>query len=133
MKNTLTTQLTPKNYSTWKPQVLKLFKANGFEGYLNDSTTKPPKFIIDDDSTTVSNRAYATWNLIDQNLAAALYAVILPSLSYILSLETCEEIWTTLNCRLQSTNKSWLTQLKNELHNVPTEDIILNTKTMPST
>lgn len=55
----------------------------------------------------------------DQNLSVALFSTILPSiLPYILNLDTCSLIWSTLERRFFSTNGSRVIQLKNELHSV---------------
>ncbi|PKU72184.1 Retrovirus-related Pol polyprotein from transposon TNT 1-94 [Dendrobium catenatum] len=71
----------------------------------------------------VPNPNYQTWILIDQNLFAALYLVISPTLlPYIINLETCADIWKTIERRLQSSNRSRLLQLKNELHQVTMKD-----------
>lgn len=57
--------------------------------------------------------------MIDQNLASALYAIILPTLlPYVLTLETRAEIWQTNGKQLQSTNCARLLQIKNELHSL---------------
>lgn len=54
-----------------------------------------------------------------QNLASALYAIMSPSiLPYILTLDTCVEILSTIERWLQSTNMVGIIQLKYELHNL---------------
>lgn len=65
------------------------------------------------------NSKYQEWVLVDQNLAAALCSmlsqVILP---YVIHLESTSDIWATIERRLQSSNRSRVIHLKNELHNV---------------
>ncbi|KAL0929027.1 hypothetical protein M5K25_000966 [Dendrobium thyrsiflorum] len=78
--------LTADNHHIWKSQLLKLFSANGFDGYLTGATPKPPKQILSDDGTFVPNLLYQTWILIDRNLFDALYSTISSSLlPYVLS------------------------------------------------
>ncbi|PKU84686.1 Retrovirus-related Pol polyprotein from transposon TNT 1-94 [Dendrobium catenatum] len=123
VKAVMNTQLNVDKYLLWKSQVLKLFTANGFEGYLDGSTPKPAKNIVSESRQITPNPQYLTWTLIDQNLAAALYSIISPSLlPYILNLDTCADIWITIERILQSTNRSRLLQLKSELHHISTRD-----------
>lgn len=63
------------------------------------------------------NPLYTYWLLLDQNLLVALLFTISSSfLIYIINLDTFHEIWTTLECRLFSINRSRVIQLKNKLH-----------------
>ncbi|PKU72052.1 Retrovirus-related Pol polyprotein from transposon TNT 1-94 [Dendrobium catenatum] len=79
--------------------------------------------VLASDGTISTNPLYQSWKLIDQNLASALYATISPSLlPYVLNLESCHAIWTTIQRRLQSTNPSKQLQLKSGLHNVQKGD-----------
>ncbi|KAI0500179.1 hypothetical protein KFK09_018388 [Dendrobium nobile] len=83
IKQIVTTQLSNDNYAIWKVQTLKLFSANGFDGYLTRAQQQPPPF----------NADHRLWKLVDQNLASALYSTISPSiLSYILNLSSTQEI-----------------------------------------
>ncbi|PKU69917.1 Retrovirus-related Pol polyprotein from transposon TNT 1-94 [Dendrobium catenatum] len=119
IKNVTAQTLTAENHSLWRSQVLKLFRANGFDGFLTGSTPPPPPQITSNSGQIISNPAYNTWILIDQNLAAALYAIISPSiLPYVLSVNHCSEIWQTLETRLQSCTRSRIAHLKNELHSL---------------
>ncbi|KAI0505062.1 hypothetical protein KFK09_016019 [Dendrobium nobile] len=113
IKHIVTTQLTNDNYAIWKVQTIKLFSANGFDGYLTGSQQPPSE----------SSSDYRLWKLVDQNLVSALYSTISPTiLPYILHLSSAQEIWKTLECRLQPTNRSRVIQLKNTLHNVSMGD-----------
>ncbi|KAI0508127.1 hypothetical protein KFK09_014261 [Dendrobium nobile] len=110
IRSIISITLTADNYPLWRSQVLKIFKANRFDGFLDGTCLCPPST----DPTSVQN-----WVLIDQNLAAALYSIISPSiLPYVLSLEHCSEIWDTIARRLQSSTRSRTIQLRNELHHV---------------
>ncbi|PKU70250.1 Retrovirus-related Pol polyprotein from transposon TNT 1-94 [Dendrobium catenatum] len=116
IKNLVANPLTSDNYPLWRSQVEKIFAANGFQGFLDGSSQKPPQ-----DSSNTSS--YAAWQLLDQNLAAALFSIITPSiLPYVLSLTHCADIWATLTHRLQASNRSRIIQLKNELHNLTKGD-----------
>ncbi|KAL0919184.1 hypothetical protein M5K25_011263 [Dendrobium thyrsiflorum] len=115
IKGIISLTLIADNYPIWRSQVFKLFRANGFEGFLDSSCTFPSPH-TPSSSTTLS---YQTWTLLDQNLAVALYSVISPSiLPYILSLYHCTEIWDTIARRLQSSTRSRTIQLRNELHHL---------------
>ncbi|PKU82967.1 Retrovirus-related Pol polyprotein from transposon TNT 1-94 [Dendrobium catenatum] len=115
--------LNAENFPIWRSQIFKLFKANGFEGFLDGSCPCP------DPSTPTSDTgmSFQSWNHIDQNLAAALYSVISPSiLPYVLSLDHYTEIWDTIARRLQSNTRSRTIQLRNELHHIS-----MKNQTMP--
>ncbi|PKU62867.1 Retrovirus-related Pol polyprotein from transposon TNT 1-94 [Dendrobium catenatum] len=111
----ITLTLTAENFPIWRSQVFKLFKANGFEGFL-DGTCICPNPSNPSSDTEIS---FKNWNHLDQNLAAALYSVISPSiLPYVLSLDHCADIWDTLARHLQSNTRSRTIQLRNELHHL---------------
>ncbi|PKU75385.1 Retrovirus-related Pol polyprotein from transposon TNT 1-94 [Dendrobium catenatum] len=117
IKNVITIQLTPENHLTWKSQILKVFRANCFEGYLDGSTPCPPRQLSSTTGTLTTNTLYSTWMLIDQNLAAALFSTIsAPLLPYVLNLESCSEIWQMIGKRLQLSNRSRILQIKNDLN-----------------
>lgn len=55
----------------------------------------------------------------DQNLVASLCSTISATiLPYCLELESCTDIWSTVEKRLQASNRSRVIQFKNELYNV---------------
>ncbi|PKU80620.1 Retrovirus-related Pol polyprotein from transposon TNT 1-94 [Dendrobium catenatum] len=115
--------LNAENFPIWRSQIFKLFKANGFEGFLDGSCPCPDPT----SSSTEIEMTFKTWNHIDQNLAAALYPVISPSiLPYVLSLDHCTEIWDTIARRLQSNTRSRTIQLRNEFHHLS-----MKNQTMP--
>ncbi|KAI0515759.1 hypothetical protein KFK09_008426 [Dendrobium nobile] len=116
IKNLVANPLTSDNYPLWRSQVEKIFAANGFQGFLDGSSKKPPQ-----ESSSASS--CEAWQLLDQNLVAALFSIITPSiLPYVLSLTHCADIWATLTHRLQASNRSRIIQLKNELHNLTKGD-----------
>ncbi|PKU79283.1 Retrovirus-related Pol polyprotein from transposon TNT 1-94 [Dendrobium catenatum] len=115
IKGIISLTLTAENFPIWRSQVFKLFKANGFEGFLDDSCLCPSPH----HQTMANELSFQTWNLLDQNLAVALYSIISPSiLPYVLSLDHCAEIWETIARRLQSNTRSRTIQLRNELHHL---------------
>ncbi|PKU84066.1 Retrovirus-related Pol polyprotein from transposon TNT 1-94 [Dendrobium catenatum] len=123
IKNIATNTLTADNYSLWRSQVQKLFRANGFEGFLTGATSSPTPTILSGSGQQISNPDYNNWISIDQNLAAALYSVISPAiLPYVLSIDHCSEIWLTLDTRLQSSTRSRIAHLKNKLHFLSMKD-----------
>ncbi|PKU77483.1 Retrovirus-related Pol polyprotein from transposon TNT 1-94 [Dendrobium catenatum] len=123
VKTMVTVQLNTDNHLIWKSQLLKLFAANNYEGYLTGATEKPAKQILGIDGSVRVNPLFTTWMLIDQHLASAIYSTVSASLlPYILNLESTHEIWTTLELRLKSTHRSRLLQLKNELHQLQLGD-----------
>ncbi|PKU80139.1 Retrovirus-related Pol polyprotein from transposon TNT 1-94 [Dendrobium catenatum] len=116
IKSIISLPLTADIYPMWRSQVFKIFKANGFEGFLDGSSRCPSPT---ESSSSSNNFTSQSWNLIDQNLAAALYSIISPSLlPYVLNLEHCCEIWETLDHRLQSSSRSRTIQLRNELNSL---------------
>ncbi|KAI0497283.1 hypothetical protein KFK09_020506 [Dendrobium nobile] len=122
VKSVLNIQLTVENYPLWKSQILKLFTANGFDGYLDGSTPQPSK-LVSNATEIVPNPEYYTWLLVDQNLVVVLYTTISSTfLPYVLNLHSCMKIWRTIERRLQSTNRSRILQLKNELHHISMKD-----------
>ncbi|KAI0519495.1 hypothetical protein KFK09_006944 [Dendrobium nobile] len=123
LKTMVTVQLTTDNHLIWKSQLLKLFTANNYEGYLTGDIPKPPKQLLSSDGSVIINPQYSTWMLIDQHLASAIYSTVSASLlPYILNLESTHHIWATLELRLQSTHRSRLLQLKSELHQLQLGD-----------
>ncbi|KAI0499725.1 hypothetical protein KFK09_017933 [Dendrobium nobile] len=119
LKNIVPTQLVFDNYPLWKSQIVKIFKANGFDKFLDPTIPPPSPTIHQPDGSSVFNSARSRWILTDQNLAAAICSTISPSvLPYVINLETTAAIWSVLETRFQSTNRSKVIQLKNELHNV---------------
>lgn len=90
-----------------------------YEGFLNGESKCPNIFLSSKGDDDILNPDYKKWNLIDQNLASTLYSTISTSiLPYVLALNTCVEIWSTIEKRLLSTNRARLQQIKNELHNL---------------
>ncbi|PKU78135.1 Retrovirus-related Pol polyprotein from transposon TNT 1-94 [Dendrobium catenatum] len=123
IKNVTAQTLTADNYPIWRSQVQKLFRANGFEGFLTCTIVSPPPTILATSGQQIPNPEYHTWASIDQNLATALYSVISPSiLPYVLSIDHCHEIWHTLDVRLQSSTRSRIAHLKDELHFLSMKD-----------
>ncbi|KAI0519466.1 hypothetical protein KFK09_006914 [Dendrobium nobile] len=112
-------QLSSENYPMWRSQVLKLLTANGFSSFLLPSASPPASHNLLSDGSKESNPKYQEWVLVDQNLAAALCSTLTPAiLPYVIHLVSASDIWNTLERRLQSSNRSRVIQLKNELHNV---------------
>ncbi|KAI0510267.1 hypothetical protein KFK09_010868 [Dendrobium nobile] len=119
LKNLVPTQLSSDNYSLWKSQIIKIFKANGFSQFLDSSVPPPPKFLSHSTGSNNANPAYDKWFLTDQHLAASICSTISTSiLPYVLNLESTSAIWNSLEIRFQSANRTRVIQLKNELHNI---------------
>ncbi|XP_020682915.1 uncharacterized protein LOC110099925 [Dendrobium catenatum] len=114
IKNLVPTSLTIENYSIWRLQLLQHFSANGYGEHLTGQVSCPP-----DSEESERNR----WTLIDRNIVSALLSTISPAiLPYVISLRTAHDVWTTLEHRLQPTNRSRVIQLKNELHQIQLQD-----------
>ncbi|XP_020688969.1 uncharacterized protein LOC110104283 [Dendrobium catenatum] len=100
LKTLVPHQLSTDNYPIWRSQILKLLRANGFATFL--------------ESAPLSEHEQIT----DRNLAAAICSTISSSvLPYIIHLDLTLEIWKVLETRFQSSCRSKVIQLKNELHN----------------
>ncbi|KAI0511276.1 hypothetical protein KFK09_011901 [Dendrobium nobile] len=126
LKNTVQNPLSPDNYPLWSSQILKICRANGLESLLDPLSPVPNKLHHRTNGSTAPNPEYAQWVLNDQNLAASLYSTISASiLPYVLNLESTSAIWTTLQTRFQSTNRSRVIQLKNALHNVALKNLTM--------
>ncbi|PKU81629.1 Retrovirus-related Pol polyprotein from transposon TNT 1-94 [Dendrobium catenatum] len=112
-------QLSSDNYPIWRSQVLKLLNANGFASFLLPSASPPASHKILSDGSKEPNPKHQEWVLVDQNLAAAFCSTLSPAiLPYVIHLISVSDIWVTLERRFQSSNRSRVIQLKNELHNV---------------
>ncbi|KAL0918303.1 hypothetical protein M5K25_010303 [Dendrobium thyrsiflorum] len=111
-------QLSQENYAIWRSHILKIFQANGFLSFLDSSS---PPLLSDStifDPSTHQQRSIQ-WTLTDQNLSAAMCSTISQAvLPYVLNLNSTAAIWAALQTRFQSTNRSKVIQLKNELHSV---------------
>ncbi|KAI0488330.1 hypothetical protein KFK09_028159 [Dendrobium nobile] len=115
IKNLIPYPLTIDNYAIWRIQVLQQVSANNYACHLTGTTPKP---------SDNSSQNYNDWMLVDSNLISALFATISPSiLPYVITATTAQEVWTTLECRLQPTSHSRVIQLKNELHNIQLKNL----------
>ncbi|PKU59088.1 Retrovirus-related Pol polyprotein from transposon TNT 1-94 [Dendrobium catenatum] len=127
IKHVIAQPLTADNHALWRAQILKLFRANGYEGFLTGLTKCPAQESSIISSPVTQQSPHNTWILIDQNLAAALYLVISPAiLPYVLSAEHCSEIWAILDHHLQSSTRSITSQIKNELYVLSMKDKIMS-------
>ncbi|KAI0510263.1 hypothetical protein KFK09_010864 [Dendrobium nobile] len=112
-------QLSSDNYPIWRSQVLKLLNANGFASFLLPSASPPASHKILTDGSKEPNPKHQEWVLVDQNMVASLCSTLsLAILPYVIHLVSASDIWIMLERRLQSSNRSCVIQLKNELHNV---------------
>ncbi|KAI0507298.1 hypothetical protein KFK09_013420 [Dendrobium nobile] len=119
IKNVVSIQLSPDNFPLWKSQVLKIFKANGFQKFLDPAISPPSELITNQEGSSYPNPLFLQWSHTDQNLSASLCSTISPTvLPYVLALDSTAAIWTALETQFQSTNRSKVIQLKNELHNI---------------
>ncbi|KAL0916224.1 hypothetical protein M5K25_013717 [Dendrobium thyrsiflorum] len=118
LRHLVPVQLSQENYAIWRSQILKIFQANGFLSFLDSSSP----LLLSDSSITESSPPQSRsvqWTLTDQNLSASLCSTISPAvLPYVLNLNSTAAIWAALQTRFQSTNRSKVIQLKNELHSV---------------
>ncbi|PKU87515.1 Retrovirus-related Pol polyprotein from transposon TNT 1-94 [Dendrobium catenatum] len=114
LKSLVPHQLSMDNYPIWRNQIVKIFKANDFESFLEP----PLQTFTDQDPLDPESDVYK-WRLTDRNLAAAISSTISATvIPYVMHLESCHEIWTALQIRFQSANRSKVMQLKNELQNI---------------
>ncbi|KAI0504734.1 hypothetical protein KFK09_015687 [Dendrobium nobile] len=119
IKHVVSIQLSLENYSLWKSHILKIIRANGFQHFLDPTCSPPAQTITNQDGSSSPNPLFSQWLLTDQNLSASICSTISPTiLPYVLPLEFTSAIWTTLEIQFQSTNRSKVIQLKNELHNI---------------
>ncbi|KAI0498346.1 hypothetical protein KFK09_021587 [Dendrobium nobile] len=120
LRTLVPTHLTTDNYAIWRSQIIKLLRASGFNNFLAPPTSSQEQ--QSHDITQSFNNANE-WSRTDQNLSAAICSMISPTvLPYVLHLESTAAIWTALETRFQSSNRSKVIQLKNELHNVTMKD-----------
>ncbi|KAI0495405.1 hypothetical protein KFK09_021706 [Dendrobium nobile] len=110
LKNLVPNPLSLDNYQIWRIQLLQHFTINVFSGFLTDEVS------CSQDSSSIK---YSKWCLIDRNIILALFSTISHAiLLYVLSSTTAHDVWTTLERRMQPTNRSLVIQHKNELHNI---------------
>ncbi|KAI0501873.1 hypothetical protein KFK09_016818 [Dendrobium nobile] len=118
IKSLVPHSLTPDNFPLWSTQFAKLLKANGFSHFL-----APTSALENADP----NQDLQSWSVTDQNLATAMCSTISPEvLPYVIHLESTSEIWSTLHTRFQSSNRSKVIQLKNELHNLSVQALSMS-------
>ncbi|PKU70593.1 Retrovirus-related Pol polyprotein from transposon TNT 1-94 [Dendrobium catenatum] len=109
-KNLIPHPLTADNYAIWKIQISQNLTANGFTDFLTGKAAPP---------SDQTSQDYARWRLIGSNLISALFSTISPALlPYVINSSSAQEVWETLERQLQSTCRSRVIQLKNELHQV---------------
>ncbi|PKU66916.1 Retrovirus-related Pol polyprotein from transposon TNT 1-94 [Dendrobium catenatum] len=110
LKNIIPHHLTPENYPIWRMQLFQHLSANGYADHLTGKSTPP---------SDLDSPEYARWSLVDNNLISALFSTISPAiLPYVIHSTTAQDVWNTLERRLQSQSRSRVIQLKNELHNI---------------
>ncbi|KAI0499908.1 hypothetical protein KFK09_018116 [Dendrobium nobile] len=126
IKNIAPIQLATDNYAVWRSQILKLFLAQGFHTFLDPSTVPPDRNILQNDGTTIPNSLFEKWTFSDHIIAASLCSTISISiLPYVVNLESTAAIWTVLETRFQSSNRSKVIQLKNSLHNISLKNLTM--------
>ncbi|PKU85167.1 Retrovirus-related Pol polyprotein from transposon TNT 1-94 [Dendrobium catenatum] len=119
IKNLVPTQLDSANYAIWRSQILKIFRANAFDKYHDSSHPIPSPTVQDSSTIIIPNPAFSHWNLTDQHLSSSLCSTISASiLPYVVNLDSTSTIWSVLESRFQSMNRSKVIQLKNTLHNI---------------
>ncbi|XP_020695100.2 uncharacterized protein LOC110108686 [Dendrobium catenatum] len=117
IKNLIPHHLSPENYPIWRLQVSQTFSANGYSDHLTGICPPPA------DSPSAD---LASWHLIDKHLITALCSTISPPLlPYVITVTTSQEVWTTLERQLQSTSRSRVIQLKNELHHIQMNNLTM--------
>ncbi|KAI0502404.1 hypothetical protein KFK09_017353 [Dendrobium nobile] len=117
LRTLVPTQLNTDNYAIWRNQIVKLLRANGFEQFLESPGTTSTTQDSSQPATSVASTAL--WLLTDRNLSAAICSTISPTvLPYVLNLDSTAEIWNALETRFQSSNRSKVLQLKNELNSI---------------
>ncbi|PKU66914.1 Retrovirus-related Pol polyprotein from transposon TNT 1-94 [Dendrobium catenatum] len=127
IKNIAPIHLTTDNYAIWKPQILKIFSAQGFHRFLDSSVMPPDKSPSQENGSSIPIPSSAQWYLTDHILSAALCSTITaPILPYIINLESTAAIWAVLETRFQSSNRSKVTQLKNTLHNFSLKNLTMH-------
>ncbi|KAI0524753.1 hypothetical protein KFK09_004138 [Dendrobium nobile] len=120
LKTLVPHHLSSDNYPIWRNQIVKLFKANGFDKFLEFSSNP-------DQENHDSKYNVKSWIFTDQNLAAAICSTIsAPVLPYVMHLKSTSEIWQALQIWFQSTNRSKVMQLKNELNNIAMKNMSMH-------
>ncbi|XP_020699740.1 uncharacterized protein LOC110112009 [Dendrobium catenatum] len=117
IKNLIPHPLSPENYAIWRLQVSQNFSANGYSDHLTGKCLPPA------DSSSAES---ARWHLIDSHLISALFSTISPPLlPYVITATTSQEVWTELERRLQSTSRSRVIQLNNDLHHIQMNNLTM--------
>lgn len=111
-------RLSSDNYLLWKTQVLNALRANGFIEYVKGTIATPPLQIRDASNNLITNPAFLTWTLIDNQLLSCLTATLSSStLPLVLGLEHASHVWNSLEDRYNSLSRSNLHELKRTLFN----------------
>ncbi|PKU74220.1 hypothetical protein MA16_Dca021624 [Dendrobium catenatum] len=115
IKNLLPHPLTTDNYAIWRTQILQQFSATGYVAHLTGDVSPP---LAD------NQPAYTAWKLVDSTLISALFSTISPSiLPYVINAYSASDVWLILERRLQSSCRSRVLQLKNELHHLQMKNL----------
>ncbi|XP_020699913.1 uncharacterized protein LOC110112148 [Dendrobium catenatum] len=119
LKTLVPNQLSTDKYPIWRSQIVKLLRANGFVHLLESPRQSASDAQIQQTGdSTQSTLSFDQINT-DRNLAATICSTVSPTiLPYILHLYSLHEIWRVLETRFQSSNRSKVIQLKNELHHI---------------
>lgn len=114
----VTIKLNAENFLLWKTQVLNALRANGFIEYVRGTIGPPPTQIRDSSNNLVTNPAFLTWTLIDNQLLSCLTATLSSStFPLVLGLEHASDVWNSLENRFNSLSRSNLHELKRTLFN----------------
>lgn len=90
----VTIKLSSDNCLLWKTQVLNALRANGFIEYVKGTIHSPSLQIRDVSNILVTNPAFLTWTLIDNQLLSCLTATLSSStLPLVLGLEHVSDVW----------------------------------------
>ncbi|KAA8529815.1 hypothetical protein F0562_034328 [Nyssa sinensis] len=122
LNSIVTIKLDSTNYLTWKAQISAALDVYDLLGYVDGSIPMPSEQIevtVGDAAQRVANPRFTEWKRADRHLRSAINATIHPSLlPHVVNLKHAFEVWNVLEKRMNSTSRSHIMQLRNDLQRV---------------
>ncbi|KAA8531700.1 hypothetical protein F0562_006583 [Nyssa sinensis] len=122
LNSIVTIKLDSTNYLTWKAQISAALDVYDLLGYVDGSIPMPSEQIevtVGDAAQRVATPRFTEWKRADRHLQSAINATIHPSLlPHVVNLKHAFEVWNVLEKRMNSTSRSHIMQLRNDLQRV---------------
>ena len=121
MANMMTIKLDNTNYIVWKHQITMVLETYSLFELIEEPQLIPEKFLKDSSGsfTTVVNPDYLVWKSKEKALLTFVSSTLSPSiLALTVGCSSVLEVWKVLENRFSSISRSYVMNLKGELHNL---------------